>query len=291
MGVRQALEQETENLIQGKISLEKSVLQGTIADLESKVNKLQEELTNILKDKLPIYLEESTSKYCEAIFKADIEAKIKRQDLVISNMDTLIDALLQQASYQEVLGLIIENEGNGLLELKEKLCKIVESQVNESELEEKAKYDSETIKDLKERRCKKILQSEDTFLLALHKILTNSEVEPNLITEDDVVHLVIQFVEEMNRLEGLVQQTESEWQRQKFQIEELIDRLQKELQIDSNNRCILTPIEVSNKIKLAENKVREFESAVKKKIQEWEELKREIKARPFLATQKKFSGS
>lgn len=289
--VKQELEEETKKLIQGKISLEKSVLQGTVADLESKVNKLQEELTNILKDKLPIYLEESTSKYCEAIFKADIEAKIKRQNLVISNMDTLIDVLLEQASYQEVLGLIIENEGNGLLELKETLCKIVESQVNESELEEKEKNNSEAIKNLKERRCKKILQSEDTFLLALHRILTNTEVEPNLITEDDVVHLVVQFVEEMNRLEGLVQQTESEWQRQKFQIEELIDRLQKELQIDSNNRCILTPIEVSNKIKLAENKVREFESAVKKKIQEWEELKREIKARPFLATQKKFSGS
>merc|ERR1712038_174122 len=95
----------------------------------------------------------------------------------------------------------------------------------------------------------------------------------------------------MNRLEALVSLTESKWQHQKLQIEELIDRLQKELQIDSNNRCVLTPIEVSNKIKQAENKVREFESSVKKKIQELEELKREIKSRPFLATQKKFSGS
>ena len=288
---KQALENETKRLIQGKISLEKSVLQGTIVDLEAKVTKLQEELTNILKDKLPLYLEESTSKYCEAIFKADIEAKIKRQNLILSKMDTLIDVLLEQASYQEILGLLIENEGNGLLELRENLCKIIESQSNESQLEEKEKCNSDAIKALKERRSKKVLQPEDTFLLALHRILTNTEVEPNLITEDDVVHLVTKFVEEMNRLEALVTQTESKWQHQKLQIEELIDRLQKELQIDSNNRCVLTPIEVSNKIKQAENKVREFESTVKKKIQELEELKREIKARPFLATQKKFSGS
>lgn len=128
-------------------------------------------------------------------------------------------------------------------------------------------------------------------MLALHRILTNTDVEPNLITEDDVVHLVTQFVEEMNRLEKMVLQTESEWQRQKLQIEGLIDILQKELQIDSNNRCVLTPDEVTNKIKLAENKVREFEATVRKKIQQLEDLKREIKSRPFLATQKKFNGT
>merc|ERR1712062_242824 len=95
----------------------------------------------------------------------------------------------------------------------------------------------------------------------------------------------------MNKLEKIVLQTESEWQRQKLQIEGLIDILQKELQIDSNNRCVLTPDEVTNKIKLAENKVREFEATVRKKIQQLEDLKREIKSRPFLATQKKFNGT
>ena len=288
---KEELEKLKEKLIQGKISIEKNIVQRTISELEEKVSKLQEELANILKDKLPLHLEESTSNYCQEIFKADIEAKIKRQDLVLSEMDNAIDVLLEQAAYQEIIGLLIENEGNGLLEMKEQLCKIVEWQANESHLEEKEKCQSESIKDLREKRSKKILQSEDTFLLALHRILTNTDVEPNLITEDDVVHLVTQFVEEMNRLEKMVLQTESEWQRQKLQIEGLIDILQKELQIDSNNRCVLTPDEVTNKIKLAENKVREFEATVRKKIQQLEDLKREIKSRPFLATQKKFNGT
>ena len=285
------LEKQTKKLIQGEIALEKSSLQGTISDLEMNIDKLQEEITIAFKDKLPVYLEERTDKYCEAIFKADIEAKIRRQQQILTKMDIAIGFLVEQASYQEVLGLLMENEGSGLLELKEKVITILKCQQEESKLDEEDKINTEMVNELKERRIKKILQSEDTFLIALHRILTNTDVEPNLITEEDVKVLVSNFVTKMSDLDQLVLQTESEWKRKKLYIEGLIERLQKELEIDSNNRCVLTPVEVTNKIKLAENKVREFETAVKKKLLEWEELKREIKSHPFLGIQKKLSGT
>merc|ERR1712080_619668 len=107
---------------------------------------------------------------------------------------------------------------------------------------------------------------------------TNTSVEPNMITKDDVKKLVSNFVENLNSLDKMVFQTETEWQRKKSYMEGLIEILQKELEIDSNNRCVLVPRDVTNKIKLAENKVREFETAVKKKISEWELLKRDIKS-------------
>ena len=285
------LDMQSKRLIQGQISLQKYSLEGTISELESSINKLQEELTNLVKDKLPLHLEESTSTYCQSVFKADLEAKIKRQNKTLSNMDTAIDFLSKQASYQESLGLLIENEGNGILELKEQISRIFELQKEEGELDDKGNKSAILVNELKNRRSKKILQAEDTFLLALHKILTNTSVEPNMITEDDVMKLVSNFVENINGLDKLVLQTEAEWHRKKSYMEGLIERIQKELEIDSNNRCVLVPTDVANKIKLAENKVREFEIASKKKIEEWELLKRDIKSHPFLATQKKFYGT
>ena len=285
------LEKQTKKLIQGEIALEKSSLQGTISDLETNIDQLQEEITIAIKDKLPVYLKERTDKHCEAIFKADIDARIRRQKHILSKMDIAIGFLLEQASYQEVLGILMENEGSGLLELKDKVLNILKYQQEESKLDEEDKIHTEMVTELKERRTKKILQPEDTFLIAIHRILTNTDVEPNLITEDDVKIIVSNFVTKMNDLDQLVLQTESEWKRRKLYIEGLIERLQKELVIDSNNRCVLTPPEVTNKIKLAENKVREFETAVKKKLLEWEDLKRDIKSHPFLATQKKLAGT
>ena len=114
----------------------------------------------------------------------------------------------------------------------------------------------------------------------MHRVLTNTDIDPNMITEDDVLNLMSSFAEKTNDLDKNVIQTEAAWKKKKLHIEGVIERVQNELQIDSNNGCVLTPAHVSNKIKLAENKVREFEASVKKKIEEWEKLKREIKANP-----------
>ena len=288
---KEEIEKQTRKLIQGQISLEIPSLQSTISELHSHISELQNHLNNMVKDKLPIYLQEDTKSYCQAISEANIEARIKRQKDMLMYMDIVLEFLLKQGSYQEALGLIIENEGNGILELKERLAQISILQSEESDLDEKENIHMEIIKDFKDRRSKKTLQPEDTFLIALHRLLTDSNIEPNFITEHDVQNLVSNFASKINDLDKLVTQTEIDWKRQKVYIEGLIERLQKELQIDSQNRCTLISAEVNNKIKLAENKVRIFETTVRKKIAEWEDLKREIKGNPFLATQKKFAGT
>ena len=288
---QQEINLQTKKLIEGKISIEKSYLQEIILELESGVANLQGILTNLLKDKLPCHLEELTAEFRKSIFHADIDAKIAEQKGVLLKMNVALEFLLQQSSYQELFGLLVEYESSDVVNLGAKLTQILKLKQDERELDEKLSEDAEHIKEKSLRRSKNVLQHDDTFLIALHQILTNSDVDPNLITDGDMKNLVSGFIERKNNIDKLALKMETDWQKRKTAIERIIEKIQKELEIDSNGRCVLTPAEVINKIKLVENKMEEFQRVVQAKQEEWSKFKKEIKGHSLLAIQKKFSGT
>ena len=88
-------------------------------------------------------------------------------------MERVTELLLDQTVYQEMAFLLLENEGNLLLELEEAMKQVLKENDEEKRDGQEAEAQAKKVIDLKARLAKKTLQPEDKVLITLHGILTN----------------------------------------------------------------------------------------------------------------------
>merc|ERR1712142_512604 len=122
-----------------------------------------------------------------------MDCELKRKEGSLTVMNTVTEALVDQATCQEVSALLLENELNGLKALESTLQKISKGDAAEREAGEKAESHAKAVSDSRSKMAKTTLQPEDKATLTLHKMLTNSDVDPCMLTYDDVIGLLSDF--------------------------------------------------------------------------------------------------
>jgi hypothetical protein len=76
------------------------------------LQELQCEIKGLGQDSLPQVLEQKVTRNCSQILAEDLKAKIERQTYVGTQLETVLELLLELASCQEVLGGVIQHEVN-----------------------------------------------------------------------------------------------------------------------------------------------------------------------------------
>ena len=221
----------TSKLGDGVIPLSEASLLTAIKNTESSLTSLDQDMAAFLKERIPNCVSANCQQYVQQIRQSEVEAEMKRQNLHLGVMDSVIDMLVDQAAVQEATGLFLEAESRNLIQIKETLKEIWDDHLKETDRNKSAQEHADKIKKYNERRSKKTLQPEDFFLIAIHKILTNTNVDPGMITKDDVFEQVSTFGKQLEEEKKKVSDIQERWRSQRSRISKTIEEIQKELEI------------------------------------------------------------
>ncbi len=311
----------------GSSTADNTRIEAESKEVEESIMGLQRDITSMSKDVLPSALEKKVAALCSKILSVDLQAKIDRQKFVASQLEVMLDLLLELTSGQEVLGGAMQLEADALDALE---CQLAEcDRVHKATSEDHARLSklSQESVDLEQRNQRKTLMAWDKALLSLHKLMSGKgkktfaikyqivlhgyflglDLDPSMITYDDLNKLMQKFIQDNAKAKVKLDQKNLEWQVERDKIRKQLNRLQRDLQMgiftvhftifrtnygmdifsDSPSGYCLTPAELSAKMKQAQNESKIAEASVKEAVSDWERNRRGLKDNPVLGMEKK----
>ena len=236
-------------LINDMLPRNPKILENEIKESESELRNLQAKCKSVVKDSLKPVIEQKITKNCSKLLAEDLQIKIEKQKLVSSHLKTILDLLLDLASYQEVLGAALTREVEAVNQLETNL-----EQIKKLQLEAKSDHDkniehASKIMEKETQMKRNTLMPWDKSLLILHKFLTMKgicnidvydkniffkinflnlyfvDLDSSMITYDDLKNLLEKLYKNCETNERALNSENVKWQQTRNQIRVLLQRI------------------------------------------------------------------
>lgn len=207
------------------------LVQNEIQQTEKEIQALQCQIKGLIHESLPKSIEQKIARHSSKILAEDLQCKVDRQRYVASQLNIVLDLLLELTSCQEALGVALEQEENSLKELEGVLEK---AKAMEKDL--MANHEKN------ESKCKLMLEKEASFkrntlvpwdksLLSLHKLLTDRDIDPSLITYEDLTSLMEKLEKSCKSDQDQLQSLTENWIIRRDKICSLLKQMLAEINI------------------------------------------------------------
>ncbi len=179
-GARSGLEElktQVKNSLSETKPREASRILAETKEVEEAIMNLQRDLAVMSKDILPTALDKKMAAMSTKILSVDLQSKIERQKFVATQLEIVLDLLLDLAAGQEVLGGAIQNEADFLDKLEDLLQHIKQTNIDMREKQERLQAKSEESAAREERNMRNTLMPWDKALLSLHTVASGKGMQ------------------------------------------------------------------------------------------------------------------
>jgi len=267
--------------------LPKGNIEQEIEKIEIDIQKLQGELTKTAKDVLPQVIEERVGSKCSKLLSKDLKGKTERQNYVITQLELILQLLVDLTSIHELLGGFMLHETKFVQKLETCLIAV-------QEYHSKVRSDLEdNIAKTKELKEKEMLMKRSTLLpldkslLSLFKMITGKDLDPSLITHNDIIGLLDTLAKEHDLLGEQINNQTRDWTEKRDEIRSILKKLLGNFGISSDSKGYqLSSHDTKTEIKRAQTAVTRLESDVKEAITDWENACKSMKENPLIKMEK-----
>ena len=255
--------------------------------LEEGIRNAQLELRSLIMN-LCQAADQNVARKCSEILADDLKAKTTRQKYILDQMNVVTDLLLNLASIQEALGSIISRELHGFESLEKIFkdgCQIQGQEQSQQEAHSSAHTSLQAKQELIQRNT---LVPWDNGLRHLHKLLTRKELDPSMVTYDDLQHLLQTLDREKQGLEMQLSTQIKKWKSIREEVRSMLKSIMVEINVKETSKHFdLSPYDATIAIKNAQKEVGQLEHNVKEALNEWDRACKLLKENPILCLEKK----
>lgn len=255
--------------------------------LEEGIRNAQLELRSLIMN-LCQAADQNVARKCSEILADDLKAKTTRQKYILDQMNVVTDLLLNLASIQEALGSIISRELHGFESLEKIFkdgCQIQGQEQSQQEAHSSAHTSLQAKQELIQRNT---LVPWDNGLRHLHKLLTRKELDPSMVTYDDLQHLLQTLDREKQGLEMQLSTQIKKWKSIREEVRSMLKSIMVEINVKETSKHFdLSPYDATIAIKNAQKEVGQLEQNVKEALNEWDRACKLLKENPILCLEKK----
>ena len=255
--------------------------------LEEGIRNAQLELRSLIMN-LCQAADQNVVRKCSEILADDLKAKTTRQKYILDQMNVVTDLLLNLASIQEALGSIISRELHGFESLEKIFkdgCQIQGQEQSQQEAHSSAHTSLQAKQELIQRNT---LVPWDNGLRHLHKLLTRKELDPSMVTYDDLQHLLQTLDREKQGLEMQLSTQIKKWKSIREEVRSMLKSIMVEINVKETSKHFdLSPYDATIAIKNAQKEVGQLEHNVKEALNEWDRACKLLKENPILCLEKK----
>jgi len=287
-GARAGLEETKYQLkLLSQDMLPKDNMENEMSKIENEIQNLQGELKSLSTDVLPRVIEERVAGQCRKILSKDLKGKTERQNYIIEQLQIILQLLLELTSCHEVLGGFMLHESKFLQKLENCLVSVQEFNVRtKCELDEQYKI----TKDLQEKETlmkRSTLMPEDKSLLALFKMVAGKELDPSMITHNDIIGLLDNLAKDHSSIGEQINIQTRNWTEKRDEIRSNLHSLLMNFGISGDSKGYnLSSDDTRTKIKTAQTEVTKLECDVKEAIIGWENACKNMKENPLIKMEK-----
>ena len=255
--------------------------------LEEGIRNAQLELRSLIMN-LCQAADQNVARKCSEILADDLKAKTTRQKYILDQMNVVTDLLLNLASIQEALGSIISRELHGFESLEKIFkdgCQIQGQEQSQQEAHSSAHTSLQAKQELIQRNT---LVPWDNGLRHLHKLLTRKELDPSMVTYDDLQHLLQTLDREKQGLEMQLSTQIKKWKSIREEVRSMLKSIMVEINVKETSKHFdVSPYDATIAIKNAQKEVGQLEQNVKEALNEWDRACKLLKENPILCLEKK----
>ena len=256
--------------------------------IETEIRQAQLELRTLVTDNLRQAAEDNVKGKCSQLLVEDIKAQTIRQKYLLEQMNTITNILLSLTSIQEALGSMISQELLSLESLEKTLkdcLQIQHRQHSKDEANSEAHKNLQTKQELMQR---KTLVPWDNGVRSLHKLLTGKELDPSMVTHEDLQHLLQRLQAQKQRLNTEMTTQLKSWKSTREEVRTVLKSILMEINVHETSKHFdLSCYDATSAIKNAQKEVGQLEHNVKDALNEWERALKLLKENPVLCLEKK----